>query len=129
MVVSSFTSTKLWHGVKSCVVRLCEKASRRALFILPAFFLLFFALLFSIWYVSGSGSWLIVTGAVLMAAMIVATAMFAIASFVADGDDTRDSSKHTATPPGESGSEQAPDSASSTVPGAAARSDKDDSQA
>ncbi|MDR6412438.1 hypothetical protein [Paraburkholderia terricola] len=74
-----------WHAGRSRMLRLCERTSRLALYILPASFLLFLGLLFFIWYRSDADSWLIVIGAVLTCAMVMVTAMVATASLVADG--------------------------------------------
>lgn len=79
------TSSEVWHVTKVWLFGLCEQASRLALCIFPVFILLFFALLFSVWYLSGAGSYLIVIGAVLICAMLAAAVMFAIASLAIEG--------------------------------------------
>lgn len=77
----------------------CRKGSRAALLAVPAFFTLFFSLLFSLWYLESVSAWLALAGATLVLSMSAATAMFWLASGRSGRPDPGRSQRQTASPP------------------------------
>jgi len=78
----------------------CRKGGAgAALLAVPAFFTLFFSLLFSLWYLESVSAWLALAGATLVLSMSAATAMFWLASGRSGRPDPSRSQRHTASPP------------------------------